>query len=50
MVWLKCKKCGKEWDYTGKMSVYATCPNCRSLVRIDANEENKNIEQKGGEE
>jgi DNA-directed RNA polymerase subunit RPC12/RpoP len=41
MVLLKCKKCGNEWEYTGAKSVYATCPDCRSLVKI---------EKKGGEE
>lgn len=39
MVLLKCKKCGKEWDYTGTKSVYATCPDCRALVKIEKKKE-----------
>lgn len=31
---LKCKRCGKEWDYTGNMKFYASCPDCKSSVRI----------------
>jgi len=38
-MWLKCKKCGKEWNYTGTMSVYATCPDCKRLVRIETRKE-----------
>jgi len=32
---LKCKKCGKEWEYTGKNKIYATCPDCRYLNKIN---------------
>jgi len=31
---LKCEKCGYEWDYKGRMTHYATCPNCRRAVEI----------------
>lgn len=31
---LKCK-CGKEWDYKGSNTKYATCPDCRTLVKIE---------------
>jgi len=31
---LKCPKCGYEWDYKGRMTYYATCPNCKRPVRI----------------
>lgn len=30
---LKCE-CGKEWDYSGDNKVFATCPDCRKLVRV----------------
>lgn len=30
---LTCKRCG-EWDYNGKQEYYATCPKCKSSVRI----------------
>jgi hypothetical protein len=31
---LKCK-CGREWDYQGRASLYALCPKCKSKVRIN---------------
>ena len=31
---LKCKKCGNKWDYSGKHEYFATCPECRRLVKI----------------
>lgn len=31
---LKCHKCGKVWEYSGKNFVYATCPDCKSSVKI----------------
>jgi len=30
---LKCG-CGKEWDYSGNNKIYATCPDCKRLVKI----------------
>jgi predicted RNA-binding Zn-ribbon protein involved in translation (DUF1610 family) len=37
---LKCTSCKRVWDYTGKNKVYATCPDCRKIVKIkgDKNE------------
>lgn len=32
---LKCQRCDYEWDYKGSREYYATCPNCKSSVRID---------------
>ncbi len=34
---VQCKKetCKKEWDYQGKNKTFATCPDCRSLVKLD---------------
>ncbi|MBU0959269.1 MAG: hypothetical protein KKB31_04980 [Nanoarchaeota archaeon] len=44
---VKCKRCGKEWDYTGdkiellkKYPQYISCPKCNTSVKL--NEENKN--------
>jgi len=31
---LKCKKCGKIWEYKGKAKVYATCPDCKHSNKI----------------
>ena len=33
---LKCKnpKCKREWEYNGKRKFYATCPDCKSSVKI----------------
>ena len=31
---LKCKRCGKEWNYKGKAEYYTSCPNCRTSVKI----------------
>jgi DNA-directed RNA polymerase subunit RPC12/RpoP len=31
---LECQKCGREWDYQGDSDYYATCPNCKSSVKI----------------
>lgn len=31
---LKCSSCNKVWNYTGKNKVTATCPDCRTLVKI----------------
>jgi len=32
---LKCKTCGNKWDYQGSKKLYATCPECRRLVKIN---------------
>lgn len=31
---LKCKRCGYVWDFSGKAKWYASCPRCRTTVRI----------------
>lgn len=33
-MFLKCKRCEKEWDYKGKNEYYATCPRCLTKVRV----------------
>lgn len=30
----ECNHCGYVWDYTGKMTLYANCPDCRKAVRL----------------
>ncbi len=42
---LNCKRCG-EWDYKGKQEFYATCPKCKSSVRVK--EKQKEEQEKGG--
>ena len=37
MVYLKCPKCPKRWDYKGKNNVYASCPDCKHPVNIKKN-------------
>jgi DNA-directed RNA polymerase subunit RPC12/RpoP len=34
MVELKCKRCGREWDYKGQKEYYCSCPDCRTSVKI----------------
>ena len=33
---LKCKRkiCGREWEYKGKKKFYASCPDCKTSVKI----------------
>lgn len=31
---LRCGKCGREWEYTGRSDVYCTCPSCKTSVKI----------------
>ena len=38
MVYLECQKCGYIWNYMGMREYYATCPNCRTSVRITSQE------------
>jgi len=40
---LKCKRCGRVWDYKGKSNWYTNCPTCRTTVRVREykGEENK---------
>jgi endogenous inhibitor of DNA gyrase (YacG/DUF329 family) len=37
MTTLKCPNCKQVWNYQGKKKVYASCPDCRSAVKIDDN-------------
>ena len=43
---LKCKRCGKEWDYKGEkrpndsFNRWTTCPNCLTSVKIKEFETN----------
>ena len=29
-----CKRCSYKWDYKGKRTLYACCPNCKTTVKI----------------
>jgi phage FluMu protein Com len=31
---LSCKRCGKGWSYSGGRKFYATCPDCKTSVKI----------------
>jgi hypothetical protein len=35
MIKLKCPKCKKVWEYKGKNSVTATCPDCMRKINIE---------------
>ena len=41
MIKLQCKKCEKVWNYSGKNKYYATCPDCKTSVKIELQGENK---------
>lgn len=34
-----CKFCGYQWNYNGKMTLYATCPNCKKSIKIKEEEQ-----------
>jgi len=34
---LKCPKCNREWEYTGKKKIYTSCPDCKTSVKIKEN-------------
>ena len=34
MVKLRCQRCGYKWDYKGQSEWYASCPRCRSSVKV----------------
>ncbi len=38
---LTCKFCRYGWNYNGRMTLYATCPNCRCSVKIKGEEQEK---------
>jgi hypothetical protein len=33
-LFMKCENCKYVWEYKGTKTVYATCPNCRRIVKI----------------
>ncbi|ESQ26291.1 MAG: hypothetical protein OSP8Acid_05720 [uncultured Acidilobus sp. OSP8] len=37
VVKLRCPYCGYVWEYKGKKTRYATCPNCLRKVDIQRN-------------
>jgi Zn finger protein HypA/HybF involved in hydrogenase expression len=37
---IKCKRCDYEWDYKGKSVWYASCPRCKTNVRIKQDQNN----------
>ena len=39
---LKCKRCKYKWNYKGKSKYYACCPNCKTSVKIQNENERKN--------
>ena len=42
---LHCKRCGHNWLYTGRGPYYASCPICRSSIKINGKREEQ-TEQK----
>ena len=34
MVLVVCPKCGHQWDYKGNSSIYISCPNCLSKIKL----------------
>ena len=42
-----CKRCGYEWDYNGNSDWYASCPRCKTNIRV--NGENKDGKNKTAE-
>jgi predicted nucleic acid-binding Zn-ribbon protein len=43
---LNCKRCGKNWTYGGERKFYATCPDCKTSVKISEDETPKPVENK----
>jgi Zn finger protein HypA/HybF involved in hydrogenase expression len=39
---LECPVCGHSWDYGGDNTVYATCPDCKTSVKIIENKTGDN--------
>ncbi len=35
---LTCSNCGYEWDYQGESDYYATCPRCKTSVKVEEKE------------
>ena len=42
MVKLKCQRCKKEWEYKGDNKFYATCPDCKTSVKIKKGDQDDN--------
>ena len=46
---MKCKRCGKEWEYKGKKKVhkeytqYVTCPKCHTSIKLNDKTEIINV-------
>jgi len=38
---LNCQRCNYTWDYQGESDYYATCPNCKSSVKIPEDQKEK---------
>jgi len=36
---LKCKRCEYEWDFKGQSKWYASCPKCRTTIKVIKNEQ-----------
>jgi hypothetical protein len=32
---LTCQRCGHAWEYTGESDYWATCPRCRTNVKVE---------------
>jgi len=41
-MWLKCKRCQREWDYKGNSKWYTNCPQCRTCVKVGNGDINGN--------
>lgn len=40
---LKCKKCNREWDYSGDKKFYTSCPDCKTSVKISEDKNEKEV-------
>ena len=38
---LTCQRCEKKWDYRGQSVWYATCPRCKTTVKVPKKEKVK---------
>lgn len=47
MLTLTCQRCEHEWDYTGESQYYATCPCCKSSVKVDEDSRNESSKHSG---
>lgn len=44
MVTLTCQRCDHGWDYGGESQYYATCPTCKSSVKVEDSSSNPSSE------